>query len=398
MTSPIILVVTSEVPIPSFLTGDVKTKLVYVDELIDGVAVESDSTEISLSLREPALPDRTAAIKEKVVRAVRTLVDGALEPEIKIFDDYYRTPVTYSRDPIPELLASHEIICEAEGVFAFGPLMSRLINAFESVILKIADTHQAREYRFPVLISPQFFERIKYFKNFPHSLCFATHLREDLDIIESFAASAHMENDGLKIPNGSLAKIQALLSPTVCHHLYLFLADRTLSDDSLVATAFGHCFRYESANMTTLERLWNFTMREIVFVGDAQHVQRGIKAVQQRMTETLVEMGFAFRVESATDPFFIGQFKAQSAFQSVFDLKKEVRARLPFKDSDVAIGSYNYHQDFFGRSLDIRRSDGRHAHTGCVGFGFERMAFAFVAQYGLDRREWPAMVRRLTER
>jgi hypothetical protein len=61
----------------------------------------------------------------------------------------------------------------------------------------------------------------------------------------------------------------------------------------------------------------------------------------------------------------------------------------PFKNSTLAVGSYNYHQDFFGRNLDITLPDGSPAHTGCVAFGLERIAFAFLAQFGLDPSHWP---------
>ena len=89
---------------------------------------------------------------------------------------------------------------------------------------------------------------------------------------------------------------------------------------------------------------------------------------------------------------FIGEFRKQVAFQSAFQLKYEIRARLPFKESTLAVGSYNYHQDFFGRQLNMSLPDGTPAHTGCAAFGLERMAFAFLAQYGLDPEQWPSAV------
>jgi seryl-tRNA synthetase len=103
----------------------------------------------------------------------------------------------------------------------------------------------------------------------------------------------------------------------------------------------------------------------------------------------------AYRVESANDPFFIGEFRKQVAFQSAFQLKYEIRARLPFKDSTLAVGSYNYHQDFFGRKLNITLPDGSPAHTGCVAFGLERMAYAFLAQFGLEAENWPQDMRHI---
>jgi seryl-tRNA synthetase len=111
------------------------------------------------------------------------------------------------------------------------------------------------------------------------------------------------------------------------------------------------------------------------------------------MAQFFERIGLAYRVESANDPFFIGEFRKQVAFQSAFQLKFEIRARLPYKDSTLAVGSYNYHQDFFGRHLAISLPDGSPAHTGCVAFGLERVAFAFLAQYGFDPANWPAEIK-----
>ena len=179
----------------------------------------------------------------------------------------------------------------------------------------------------------------------------------------------------------------------MCYHLYFSLADRPLPGGQIAATAVGNCFRYEAINLVSLERLWNFTMREIIFVGPKDYVLENREKGRQLMERILEEIGLAYRVESANDPFFIGEFRKQAAFQSAFQLKFEIRARLPFRDSTLAVGSYNYHQDFFGRSLNITLPDDSPAHTGCIAFGLERMAFAFLAQYGLEAENWPASVR-----
>jgi len=134
-------------------------------------------------------------------------------------------------------------------------------------------------------------------------------------------------------------------------------------------------------------------MREVIFVGPKDFVLENREIARQRMAAFFEQIGLAYRVESANDPFFIGEFRKQAAFQSAFQLKYEIRARLPFKDSTLAVGSYNYHQDFFGRSLNISLPDGSPAHTGCVAFGLERIAFAFLVQFGLDPAGWPAPVR-----
>jgi len=89
------------------------------------------------------------------------------------------------------------------------------------------------------------------------------------------------------------SKIEVLNSPAVCYHWYFMLADQQLKEDHLVSTAVGNCFRYESSNLTSLERLWNFTMREIIFIGHGEYVLEQREIGRQRMTRVLEELGLA---------------------------------------------------------------------------------------------------------
>ena len=384
---------TPSVAIPKFLIGEVQSKLAYVDESILKATVAPEGNRISIELSRPAPSTRRQKLEAKVQRVVTAMVQGAFKPKVEVLEDCLDRPLPYSADPQAELTRRGEMVQEAEGLFSLGPLLTRLIGFFENRFLALADSFGATPYRFPTLVPARSLERVGYFHAFPHSLTFATHLREDLDAIDDFAQHAACSEEGLEAPPGSFAKIQTLLSPAVCYHLYFALADKPLPSAGITATAVGNCFRYESVNLASLERLWNFTMREVIFVGPREFVLQNREIGRARMRSVFEEIGLAYRVESANDPFFIGEFKKQAAFQSAFQLKFEIRARLPFKDGTLAVGSYNYHQDFFGRSLNITLPDGSPAHTGCIAFGLERIAFAFLAQYGLDNRLWPEAVR-----
>jgi hypothetical protein len=381
-------------PIPDYLRGEIQSKLAYVDERITQALIPEDVEQIILSVDPPLDPPNQAVLEEKVQRVVASMVKGAFKPKVQILEDHLDRPVTYQADPMVELAVRGEISQEAQGIFSLGPLVTKLIGYFEGRFLELADSFAAVPHRFPTLIPARYLERVGYFRAFPHSLSFVTHLREDLDVIDDFSQHAACDDHGLTAPLSSFSNIQTLLSPAVCYHLYFALADKPLPDGKVVATAVGNCFRYEAINLVSLERLWNFTMREIIFVGPKEFVLENREIAQQRMSRVLAEIGMAYRVESANDPFFIGEFRKQAAFQSAFQLKFEIRASLPFKNSTLAVGSYNYHQDFFGRNLNIALPDGSPAHTGCVAFGLERMAFAFLAQFGLDPENWPEAVRK----
>jgi seryl-tRNA synthetase len=380
--------------IPDHLVGEVQSKMAYVDEEILRAQVSPQGNQITLELRSPVEGVRQVALEEKVQRVVTSMVQGAFKPKVQILENFLDRPVPYCMDPNVELLERGEIFQEANGIFTIGPLVSRVIRIFEKYFEALAASFDAKAYRFPTLIPARYLERVNYFRAFPHSLTFVTHLREDLDAIDGFAQQATCVGHDLITPPESFAKIQNLLSPAVCYHLYFSLADKPLPSGRMVATAVGNCFRYESVNLISLERLWNFTMREVIFVGPKDFVLENREVAHQRMSAVFDAIGLAYQVESANDPFFIGEFRKQAAFQSAFQLKFEIRARLPFKNGTLAVGSYNYHQDFFGRNLNISLPDGTPAHTGCVAFGLERMAFAFLAQYGLEVDAWPEAVRK----
>ncbi len=191
--------VTPSLPIPDFLIGEVQSKMAYVDEAILAARVAPSGEQVTLSLNAEADPARQAEIAAKVQRVVTSLVEGAMQPKIQVLEDELHRPVPYGIDPHQELLARGEISQEAQGIFALGPLVTRLIEYFEKRFLELAASFDAEPYRFPTLIPARYLERVNYFRAFPHSLTFATHLREDLDAIDHFAQHAACDEHGLNI-------------------------------------------------------------------------------------------------------------------------------------------------------------------------------------------------------
>jgi seryl-tRNA synthetase len=141
--------------------------------------------------------------------------------------------------------------------------------------------------------------------------------------------------------------------------------------------------------MSGLERLWDFAMREVVFVGEQADVVRRRDAALGAGQSLLEQLDLSYELVTAADPFFIDSYAVQAAFQRGFELKYEFLCPLAYRDRKLAIGSVNYHQDFFGRSFDITLAEAP-CHTACVGFGLERLALAVLAQHGTDPKHWPS--------
>jgi seryl-tRNA synthetase len=91
----------------------------------------------------------------------------------------------------------------------------------------------------------------------------------------------------------------------------------------------------------------------------------------------------------ANDPFFVTQDTAGKIFnQRMMELKYELRLYVD-PERTIAAGSFNFHEQFFGENFRIHHGDQTPIYTGCVGFGLERVVYAFLCQYGLDQANWP---------
>lgn len=375
--------------VPPALRSDVQSKLAYLDSRLVSATLVSDGSVIEAGTFEALSAVELDALEAKAQDLVTSMCEDAFVPDIRTLSARKGT-MHFSGNPMPELLARREVVQEGEGFFAIGPLLTMVMDYIETRMLEIAQGERATPHRFPALISSEFLEKVQYFKNFPHSLAFVSHLNENVDDIDRFAREAHCCGPVVKVDPSVMAAPKAMLSPTICHHLYHMLEGVHIDEEGLVATAFGHCFRYESRNMNALERVWNFTMRELIYVGDEDFVEAGINRAREAFEIVLADLDLDYAVMTANDPFFVGTYRDQAAYQAAFELKYEVRASLPYAGHSIAIASQNRHRNFFGRTLDIRDHRGDHACTGCFGVGYERLALAFVAQHGLDHKRWPA--------
>jgi seryl-tRNA synthetase len=81
-----------------------------------------------------------------------------------------------------------------------------------------------------------------------------------------------------------------------------------------------------------------------------------------------------------------------AANQREQELKYELVVPISSEANPTAVLSFNYHQDLFGGlyGISIEQST---AHTGCVGFGMERVALALFKAHGLDPESWPRAVK-----
>jgi seryl-tRNA synthetase len=183
----------------------------------------------------------------------------------------------------------------------------------------------------------------------------------------------------------------AALRPAVCLPVYRALEGTSLPEGGLTITTTGKAFRYESSNMEGIQRLWDFSMREIVFVGSARFVQEQRARVVDAVTSLMEDWDLAFRLVSASDPFFATVRGTKALWQRTRALKYEVLVDVGA--GAVAAGSINFAGTLFGDAFRIRTDEGEIATTACVGFGLERLVLALFSQHGFEPGRWPRAMR-----
>ncbi len=377
-------------PIPPELVEEFIKRLCYVSESLLSYSLDPQTRNVvAFDLKSGDAADSNT-VANRIVEVADSLCKTHRAPKTKILVTRNQPELSFLSDPHLLLTEMDEWHKYGEGWAGFGPRMQELIDFFDCDLESMASRLPAVPFRFPSLIGADVLDRCRYLKSFPSTLTMVSHLRGDSAVINEFAKSANWNGTSLECNPESLSSIQCLLSPAVCFHYYAWLMNRSVEPTCI--TAKGKCFRYESKNMTGLERLWDFTMREIVFTGPGKAVLAQRQMMIDETVKLLDRWELSFEIRSATDPFFVEDYSSMAAFQLAFDLKFEILTPLPYKQKDLAVGSFNYHQDFFGRSFGISTKDGNPIHTGCVAFGLERVALAFLAQHGLDPKRWPPAV------
>ncbi len=286
------------------------------------------------------------------------------------------------RAPMLDLLAIPDLRWLDSGQCVLsGPLLA-LDRRLDTCFRAWAARHNAVEYGVPAFISAPDLARLEYFSSFPNSVTFPVALESSEANLSRFASGPAVDPSGA-VRLAALAPIREVLTPAACYHFYGLLRGRTLEAPAYLTTR-ATCFRRE-AFYAPLERQWSFSMREIVCVGTRQEVQGFLEAEQGRLAAFFRDIELPIEFTPATDPFFRPTRNPKWLAQKLEPVKTE----LVFAGR-LAIGSVNFHRNYFGEAFGIRR-DGADAFSGCVAFGIERWIAAFLAHFGPEPVDWPEL-------
>ncbi len=295
-------------------------------------------------------------------------------------------PQTAFRD---ELVRSGLLISMGvDGLFGRSGVFESIVEAVDHYITGIGGGDGAEVMRFPPAISKQVFEESEYLKSFPQ-LAGTVHsfMGNDRDHQALLSALDRKED----WTTGQKAT-QIVLTPAACYPVYPTVAKRgPLPAKGALVDVLSYCFRHEPSLEPT--RMQLFRMREYIRLGSPEQVQEFRELWIQRGQTMIKEFGLPAAIDVANDPFFGRPGKMLAVNQRDQALKFELLIPVVNPEQPVACLSFNYHKDKFAQNWQLKQESDEFAHTGCVGFGLERITLSLLKHHGLNPAEWPSDVR-----
>ncbi len=287
---------------------------------------------------------------------------------------------------LDELFAHGVLVdCGVPGVYGRSALFEDIVESFDRYITRVGAPDNPTAVRFPPVLNRKHFERSGYLKNMPqlagsvHS--FIGEQKDHVQLIQELEEGADWSHHQ--------KMTDLVLTPAGCYPLYPTLAGDQPAQGRLM-DVFSYCFRHEPS--VDPARMQMFRMREFVRIGRPEDVQAWRSGWLDRGVEMMQALGLNVHIALANDPFFGRTGRMLAANQREQELKYELVVPITSEENPTATLSFNYHQELFGNLYGIR-VEGEAAHTGCVGFGMERVALALLKTHGLDPKAWPSGVR-----
>lgn len=251
-----------------------------------------------------------------------------------------------------------DFIGSCESYVCYNEKNTRLMNEVDLYFKNRAIKLGACEYQIPAMIDQSVLARCGYFVSFPQHLTVAAHAKPETYM--EVAKTNQLSKDTVEVS-------EQYFTPAACLHFYPMLERQDVNEK--VITTRARVYRYEDKQFNGITRLWDFTVREIVFIGKADYVKQNLVKMKEIALEYTKKIGLPAELCPASDNFYpIRRNILKKKLQTANSLKDELLVKV--QDNDVAIASFNFHDTHFSKPFYFDREG--EIVSGCVGFGLER--------------------------
>lgn len=383
-------------PLSEFQADELQKKIWYLSEHLE---------QFDLLYEKDKCIGISYLIKQKYEKSFIEYVNIIIESDIKGLKDLkaeyvWKNSGNIKYHNIQNTLEKEKLVhIHGEGQISLRYPLTELFYFFDDLLKLISvNVLKGEEYRFPTLLKNSVLKKAGYYNSFPNLWMFASRLKNDLESFLSFRNLTKSNSPNMAEDLQSISKVTNYsLPPTMCYYVYDMFSNSILNNKTV--TARGKSFRFENKYYKPFERLWDFTIRETVFLGDKDFVEKSLKKYREVIQNVFTSLEINCFCEYANDPFYLSEKNyLRVNVQKMNKSKVELRLFIN-REETIAVGSFNFHGQYLSKSFNLMKNEKEFIYTGCIGFGLERLLFAFLAQYGTDPSNWPDIISNyITER
>jgi seryl-tRNA synthetase len=366
-----------------------------------------DTLELELAVTaadlENRIPDRLVRLIEEKIEAATY---GGKGEHWELLFESGAKPRFSKEDPSAEMIERGWIKHgPARGQWIFAPQAVQLFRAFETIVMEeIIGPLGFSEMIFPKMVPWEVWMRSGHAKGvYPEIYYISTPKTRDPefweDVGDYFKVTGEVWVDEIRKridgPIGGMCYAQ-------CPPFWPFVQGETMANDCLPVRVFdrsGTSHRYESGGIHGIERVDEFHRIEILWLGTAEQtvdIAEQLHSAYHRVFEEILELEWR---SARVTPWFMAQEGMVGGESSCGCGERigttDYEAYLPYNESWLEFQNVSINGDKYPKGFNVKVQSGADCWSGCSGIGLERWTAAFLAQKGLERKNWPEPVARL---
>lgn len=369
-----------EISKEQFSDDDIRMLCFASEDIIN--IVKSDTSKISIIL------SNTADI-EKIEKNIDSLMCGKKNKEYELIAYNQGREKYIDRETIEQsgIIKEYDV-----GLLEFNEIGIQLYECLDQLLLMMLSNDSVIYKKYPTLLGFKTLFDTRYLFTSPQYIHTVSNFMEDFDIY-SKAESAY-KNHNIR---GIIKEPSYSLSPSACFHLYEEIRNQTMENRRIYSMR-QNVFRNEGRlNWGGLDRLRDYNVREIVFIGSHDFVLSYREKIIQATISLMKILNIAYEIRSASDSFIMPHMQTYKTIQNINKVKYELRLKTGI-NSSIACASFNLHGISFSEKFGFSVKSLEKTESGCIGFGLERLMVAFLCQHGCNPKQWPELIRKVIKK
>ena len=338
-------------------------------------------------------------------KALMQKYEGKEEAQEIVWEGKQR-PVKYEGDPAVDLEKKDWIRrTSAKGQFVYGREFTALVNVLKELYIK----HVYKPLNFKEMIFPKFEpwevpKKSGHAKNIYPTAYFVNSPKDATpeyweEVMDKFEITGEVDTELVKEKTDNVG----IMSYAQCPPFWPYLENKIIDNESLPLLLYdwsGPTYRNESGGTHGLDRIEEFHRIETLWIGTLEEVLDAWKKLKDSFQEFYDEvLDMEIKVSQVAPWWMVHEGKkdlSEDADIGTYDFE----AYLPYRgDRDkewLEIQNVSSNGDKYPKGFQVKgRKSDDYLWSGCAGASFQRVIVAFLAQKGLEEKNWPKEVKEL---